>query len=187
MQKIETRITHANGGMHNPRGFSQAKQMLETCKYKEARLYHIAFHGSNQKAPYQAARKSLCEKLRQHGCPCQWQSCVEADDNKGYHMHVYLLVEATSFNPDHILNRKKTEWLTQMVTKNDIEFHLNHPRDSMHWSADGSTKLYATLPKTKPEKLADCIQWISYLYKTRTKEGLKLVYSSSRPSKAKPT
>lgn len=186
MKKIKTKVTDVNDGMHSPREFQKAKRMLETCKYVSPRLYHLCFTDSNQPGDFQEARKSLCEELRRHGAPCQWRACLEADDNRGFHMHIFILVEAKYFNPDHIINRKEGGWLRTLVLKRGIDFHLNPPRDRMHWTTDGKQPNYAYVPKKNPEKLANCIEWISYLYKARSKAGLSQIYSSSRPTREIP-
>ena len=185
MREIRTKVTDANDGMHRAREFQKAKQMLEKCRYINARLYHLTFIGSEQVKPYQDAMKALCERLRRNHMPCQWKACIEAEEDKGLHWHVYILVEAKHRNPDHIINRKSTEWLTQMVTKLGLDFYLNPPQNRLHWDSAGEPKNYATLPKRKPEKLDDCIEWISYLYKARSKFIHKPIYFSSRPTKEK--
>lgn len=185
LKKITTRVTNANEGMHSAREFKKAKEMLESCRYINARLYHISFTGSEQVKPYQAAMKALCERLRRHNAPCQWRACIEAEEDKGLHWHAFILVESKHFNPDHIINRKTDGWLTLMVTKLGLDFYLNHPKNRIHWSAGDKPKNFATLPRSKPEKLADCIEWISYLYKERSKFIHRPIYFSSRPTKEK--
>jgi hypothetical protein len=185
LKKIRTRVTDANEGMHSPKEFKKAKEMIENCRYKSPRLYHLSFKGSEQVQPYQAATKALCENLRRHGMPCQWRACIEAEEDKGLHWHVYILVEAKVSNPDHVINRKRHEWLTTMVTKLGLEFDLNPPRNRIHWGADGQPNNFATLPKSKPEKIADCIEWISYLYKERSKFDRRQIYYASKPSREK--
>jgi hypothetical protein len=185
LKKISTRVTDANEGMHTAREFQKAKEMLEGCRYVNARLYHVSFKGSEQVKPYQTAMKTLCERLRRNRMPCQWRACIEADEGKGLHWHAYILVEAKKNNPDHIINRKSTGWLTEMVTKLELEFYLNPPQSRLHWDSSGEEKNYATLPKSKPAKLKDCIEWISYLYKVRSKFIHRPIYFSSRQTKEK--
>jgi hypothetical protein len=185
LKKIRTKVTDANDGMHNPREFQKAREMLEQNRYINPRLYHLTLTGSEQVSAYQEATKALCAHLRRHGMPCQWRACVEDDEDKGLHWHVYILVESKHSNPDHILNRKDQGWLQIMVLKKGIDFYLNAPRDRMHWTEDGKQLNYATLPKSKPEKLANCIEWISYLYKTRSKPKMRQIYFSSRQSREK--
>lgn len=183
MRKIETNVTLANGGMHSARQFKRAKEMLEQCTYKQPRLYHLCFMNSEQKEPYQSALKALCFELRRQNIPVQWKACLEDDEERGFHMHVFLLVEAANKNPCHIINRKENGWLKNMMSKRGLMYYINQPRSMLHQSKFGEKKNYATMPKSKPVKLADCLNWISYLYKNRSKpEHMERIYLSSRNS-----
>lgn len=183
MRKIVTKITDANEGMHNLVGYQKAKAMIESHAYVQARLYHLCFLGSTQVKPYQDAINALAERLRDSGAPCQWKAALEDDEDRGLHMHVYFLVESHKFNPDHIINRKAGGWLDIMTLKKDITFHLNAPRSAIHNPPDKEPQNYATVPKTKKAKVADCVEWISYLYKIRSKPNLRQIYFSSRPTR----
>lgn len=185
MRKIRTKVTDANEGMHSAREFQKAKEMLEANRYSEGRLYHISFKGSEQVRDYQGAMKALCSELRRHGSPCQWRACIEAEEDKGLHWHAFLLVEAKFFNPDHLINQKSMGWLTIMLAKRGLELDLNRPRDPIHRKADGGQNNFATLPKSRPDKLANCIEWISYLYKARSKFVHRPIYFSSRQTREK--
>lgn len=184
MRKLKTKITEANEGMHDPVGYQKAKAMIENHEYIQARLYHLCFRGSTQVKPYQDAIKALAERLRDHDAPCQWKAALEEDNGEELHMHVFLLVEANRFIPDHIINRKSGEWLDIMTLKKGITFMINPPRSSIHNPPDKSTKNFAKVPKTKKEVVADCVEWISYLYKARSKPDLRQIYFSSRPTRA---
>lgn len=184
MKKIVTKITDANGGMHDVAGYQKAKAMIESHEYVQARLYHLCFLGSNQVKPYRDAINALAERLRDYGAPCQWKAALEDDEERGLHMHVYFLVESHKFNPDHIINRKAEGWLDIMTLKKEITFMINPPRSSIHNPPDREPLNYATVPKTKRAKVADCIEWISYLYKMRSKPDMRQIYFSSRPSRA---
>lgn len=183
MKKITTSITRANGGMHNLRGYKEAERMITEHDYEKARLYHLRLTGANQVAPYKAAIKALVEHLRKNNIRCQYKAAVEEDTEQGVHMHIFILVEAKLNNPDHILNRKTDGWLAIMVLKKGLDFVLNPPRSSIHYGKDGSARNYASVPKTKKAKIADCLIWISYLYKNRSKPNLEQIYFSSRPTR----
>ena len=160
--------------------------MLETHPYQSAQLYHICFVGSTQVEPYKEAVKSLVEHLRDKNMPCQYRAALEegdTEDSNELHMHVFLLVEAKFAKPIGIIHRKPEGWLKTMAMKKGIDFHLNHPRSPLHFGRNGQQKLYASLPPSKPEKLADCINWISYLYKARSKPKIRQRYFASRPNR----
>lgn len=185
MEKVKTKITEAknNGGMHDLKGYKKAKAMIEDHQYKEARLYHLCFLGATQVAPYKAAIKALMERLRDHGAPAQYKAALEEDEGKELHMHVFVLVEAAKFNPDHIINRKAGGWMDTMTLKKDITFDINAPRSPIHNPPERKPYNYASVPKTKKDKIDDCIEWISYLYKNRSKPDLRQIYFSSRPAR----
>lgn len=190
--KISTTVTsaHGNGGVHSTKQLKTAWDMLRNCTYKRARLYHICFTGATQVEPYREANDELIRKLRKK-TEVQWKGAVEVDsedddESKGLHFHVFILIDAFSWNPDHILNRKVMGDLYILTAKHGITFKLNEPRDPIHRAEDGSQLNYATLPPSKPEKLANCLNWISYLYKRRTKsKDIKPTYYSSRAGQSK--
>lgn len=184
MPKESTRVSSAkdNGGLHSLRQYKGAKKMLEGNTYLEPRLYHLCFTESTQVAPYKAAIKALVERLRDWGMPCQYRAALEQNDSEKLHMHIFILVEAKHNDPSITINRKDG-WLKTMILKKGLDFYLNHPRDPIHFSKAGKHKLYATIPKSKPEKMADCLDWISYLYKNRSKPKLRQIYFSSKPTR----
>lgn len=160
--------------------------MLETHPYQSAQLYHLCFVGSTQVEPYKEAIKALVEYLRDRKMPCQYRAAVEVSDSEEsneLHMHVFLLVEAKFVKPIGYIHRKAGGWLKEMAMKKGIDFHINHPRDPLHFGKKGQQHPFATLPPSKPEKLADCINWISYLYKARSKPNFRQRYFASRPTR----
>lgn len=163
--------------------------MLREHSYIEARLYHLAFGDSTQVEPYLEIIKSLVEKLRKMGMPCQYMAALEEDTTKCLHIHVFLLVEAAHYNPDRVINGNSPGWLRDTAQKKEVSFSLYPPESSIHWGTtkDGiSTKLnYATVPKTKRAKVDDCCEWISYLFKNRSKPDIRQIYFSSKPTRAK--
>jgi hypothetical protein len=185
MKRIKGKVADAknNDGFHNLPGYYSAVTMLRDHDYTEARLYHICFTDSDTKKPYLAAMKALAEHLRKHNIRCQYRAALEISSAGKLHMHTYYLVEGALNNPDHILNRKADGWLAIMLLKRGMSFYLNHPRSPMHYAKNGSQKNYASVPKTKEDKVADCCTWIQYLYKHRDKPASGQVYFSSRPQR----
>lgn len=194
MRKLTTTVTsaHDNGGIHSTKQLNLAWDMLDNCTYERARLYHICFTGSTQVKPYLTALNQLMRLLRKK-TQAQYQAAIELDDeddedSKGLHLHVFILIDAMHWNPDHVLNRIHMDPLYVITARNGITFKINEPRDPIHRAKDGTLMNYATLPPSKREKLDDCKNWISYLFKRRSKPiGFKNIYHSSRPGRAKPT
>jgi hypothetical protein len=185
MKKVKGKVVDAkdNGGFHDLRAYRKAEAMIRDHDYKQARLYHLCFTDSTDKNTYLAVIKSLAEHLRKNNIRCQYKAGLEISKSGNLHMHVFILVEADLNNPDHILNRKPGEWLALLCDRKGIGFYLNHPRSPLHRGKDGSQRNYATVPKTKPEKVEDCCTWLQYLYKNRDKPKTGTVYFSSRPDR----
>lgn len=184
MKKEETSITLANDGMHSQRQYAKMKRMLNGNTYKQPRLYHIVFTGSEQSDDYHDALKALCFELRRKNMPCQWKACLEVEPEKGLHMHVFILVEAKHINPCSLINHNAQSWFVVMMQKRGLGFHIAPPQSPIHRTGDGKRLNYATLAG---EKLADCIVWISYLVKSRSKlDSMTHIYFGSRPTRSVP-
>lgn len=186
MRRDTTGILERNGSMHRQKQYRQIKAMLEGHGYKRPRLYHLVLMDDIEgggAARFLTALKAICLKLRQNDITTRWRACLERDDEKGLHFHVFLLVDATEKNPCAIINTKKEGWLRTMLEKRALRFHLSPPKADMHrvgGTVQGRRKNYASLAG---DKLADCIEWISYLAKARSKpDDIRGIYFSSRDS-----
>lgn len=177
MKKEETVITLINGGMHSQRAYVRMKDMLINNEYINPRLYHIVLMGSEDLREYQSALKSLCAELAKNNIPTQWKSCLEIDNHKRLHIHVFLLVEAKYKNPCSIINGNEQGWLNVMLSKRELRYHIAQPKNPIHQTGKGKILNYATLAG---EKLADCLIWISYLVKNRSKPDIEHIYFGSR-------
>lgn len=182
-------ILEMNGGLHDPRRYKAAIRMIRRCskEYKAARMYHIVLHNSN-KYTYKAAWEDTCRELTKRGISYRWKSALETDSDDqhypGVHMHVFIIVEAEYTNPAAVFNQNPNGVWRKLQEQYGIQFAVCPPKNSMH-----GKQPFQTLPKTKPEKLADAELRISYLFKNRSKPSSNRahnrVYSSSRePSKA---
>ncbi len=178
MKKEETSITLFNDGMHSQKAYVKMKDMLKHNKFINPRLYHIVMMGTEITKEYQAAMKALCLELRRKDMPCEWKACLEVEEEKGLHWHAFILVEAKYHNPCSILNHNKQGWLVAMMQKRELTFHIAPPKSPIHKTGEGKTINYATLAG---EKLNDCLLWISYLVKRRSKcISMEHIYFGSR-------
>jgi hypothetical protein len=196
LRRETTEITERHGGVHSQRALARARAMLTGHGFARPRLYHIVLLDHAAESPtsvrrFQGAIKALCRKLRQHGTSARWRACIERDDEKGMHCHVFMLVDATAANPCAILNTKRhgaQAWLHRMLAVRFMDFHLAQPKASMHrvgGTVEGRRKNYATLAGNK---LDDCLLWLSYLAKRRSKPSdIRTIYLSSRDSRNEPT
>lgn len=184
MKKEETVITLANEGMHGQKAYRKMKDVLATHNYTAPRLYHLVFMGSEVSKDYHAAMKALCLELRRQDIPCQWKACLEVDDEKGLHFHAFILAEAKHRNPCSLLNHNAQHWFNVMMLKRGLTYHIAPPHNPIHRNREGKRLNYATLAG---EKLADCMVWISYLVKRRSKVvSMRGIYFGSRPSRVIP-
>lgn len=190
MQKTTTAILERNGGMHRPKQYRQVKAMLQGHGYTRPRLYHLVLLDEldgRDATRFLKALKAICLKLRQDGIATRWRACLERDDEKGLHFHVFLLVDATVKNPCAIINTKPDGWLRTMLARRAMRVHLSQPKADMHrvgGTVQGRRKSYASLAG---DKLADCMEWLSYLVKARSKpDDIRNLYFSSRDSRHTP-
>ena len=162
--------------------------MLTGHGYKQPRLYHLVLIDDTETAERQGASrflkalKVLCLELRQNDIPTRWRACLERDEKKGMHFHVYVLVDAINRNPCRFINTKtgKEGWLRSMLEKRVLRFHLSPPKSDIHRKRNGDRENYAHVSRAK---LDDCIEWISYLAKARSKpDDISHIYFSSRDS-----
>lgn len=190
MLKITTPITDANGGMHCQRSYRKAMDMLIKHPYAHGRLYHLTMTGSENRLAYRSALELLCKHLRANNMPVMWKACYERDDQKRYHMHVMLLIEAHYRHPDTVMRYQKGAFLENLMYQHGLGFNIAEPQDPMHYVA-GKQVNSMYVPKNPGPKLEDALCYISYLYKARSKEGVEgQIYTSSTnrgSAKTRPT
>lgn len=186
-KKIETTVTAGrNGGIHDVRRYMQAVKWLTTHTFTNGQLWHIVFKGSDNRDDYKAALDRLCEKLRSLDMEVEWRDAFELCPTKGFHRHVFLLIEAAVRKPASILRYRVGGWLVDMLKRYNLTFHLSPPKSAIHHTSKGYPKKYAYVPKNPGPVLDDCTNWLSYIYKVRSKEGvIGSIYSSSRKKATK--
>lgn len=188
-----TYITERNGGVHRQKAWRKVKAMLIDHGMKSARLYHLVLmlgidDGQGGEVPrFQRALKAMCLILTQAGIRYRWRACVELDEAKGWHFHVFMLAESIKANPCRIINHSKAGDLFKLMTGHRLDYHLSPPKSDMHRTGGthaGHRQNYAYIAGA--EKLADCEEWLSYLVKTRSKPtDTKQIYFSSRDTVTK--
>ncbi len=184
-KKVETSIHKANGGNHSPVNYRKHKAMLSSHPYKNGYLYHLVLTGSEDRKVYRKAVELLCKQLRSKGMPCRYKACYERDKFKRFHKHVFLLIEAKDVHPDTVIHFRKGHWFKEMTESLGLQFKIAKPQDPMHYVA-GKQVNYAYVPKKAGAKLDDCLLWISYLTKVRSKAGVDgQIYTGSTNREAK--
>lgn len=183
MRKQTTRVLEkpTNEGIHSQKAWRKIRSMLVDHGFLQPRLYHLVLMDNIDwltASRFQRALKALCRKLTREGIDYQWRACIERDEDKGLHFHVFILAEAKHFNPCSVINTTKTGWLTEMLTTHRMTFNLAPPKAAIHLTRDGKQLNYATLAGAK---LDDCIERLSYLVKARSKPlDMRPIYFSSR-------
>lgn len=183
-KRIETTVTAGrNGGIHDTRSYKKACQWLDGHTFTNGQLWHVVFKGSASREDYTYALDTLCEQLRDAGMAVEWRAAYEVDDKKGLHRHVFLLIEAELHKPHAIIqwNDHTPTPFMRLMAKRGISFYIAAPEGVIHRTAEGKQQKYAYVPKKAGPKLDDCKNWLSYIYKVRSKEGVVgEIYSSSR-------
>lgn len=192
MKKQVTDITERNGGVHSQKAMRRINAMLLGHDFSNPRLYHIVMTldtddgQGGELARYQRALKALCLMLTKKHIHYRWRACFERDPEKdlrgkGAHFHLFLLVEAKSRNnPCGTINHHRNWPLSRMMHNHRVSYHIAQPKDDIHRTAEGKRKNYASLAGAK---MADCLEWVSYLVKKRSKPtDTRQIYFSSRDS-----
>ena len=160
--------------------------MLDDHGYRDPRLYHLILKDGvacTDAKPFLTALKALFRAMRSAGIETRWRGCLELDDEKGLHFHVFILANAFVENPCKFINTKTDGFLRSMLERRGMTFHLAQPKSDMHKVGGvftGDRRNYAYVSKDKRE---DCLEWISYLVKGRSKpDDIRGIYFSSRDS-----
>lgn len=156
---------------------------------------------------YSKAITEIARRLKRYRIDHRWLGAFEYDEqneqgtSKLFHFHVMLICDASEYQPSTIVNRNKSGWLAGLLNRLGVKMYINPPKGYMHlpkvWQEkvdEGVVKIedipdselhpYQTLPKTKPWKIEDAKERVSYLYKKRSKAGVEgNAYTSSRNCK----
>lgn len=179
--KIFTELTNNHGGIHDPRQFKQAIKMIETAlaEWDRPRLSHICLTGADVKT-YIAALNRFKRKLTSAGVTYAYKAALEEDSQKGLHLHIMLLIDhkraGKHTNPYGLISDNVKSPLCSSMDRfheEGLEFNICTSR----YSKDR----FLPILKKDYESLNQAVEWCSYIYKQRSKEGLQgRIYYSSR-------
>lgn len=174
-KKMNSAILGANGGLDSARALKTARNVLLNHDLRQPVLYHMVLTGSQDIKTYQAVIKSLVRRLRSR-CRTEYFGAyeVEPEEGKGLHAHCFLLIETSEKTPFKIMNVNDGEYLHKLAERHKLvnkdgstrRIHVAKPKNRMH---DGH---FFARP-VGDDKLANCLSWIEYEYKSRSKEGVQ--------------
>jgi hypothetical protein len=173
-KKMNSFILDANGGLESARALSHARNVLLSHDLKQPVLYHLVLTGSQSIPVYQGVIKSLMRRIRNHGCRLEYFGAYENDEKKGMHAHCYILIETgRRKTPFKLLDVNDGEYLHKLAERHGLvnekgktqRIHVSKPKNAMH-----EGQFFAR--PTKGEKLDNCLCWIEYPYKQRSKDGI---------------
>lgn len=163
--RISNAILEANGGLDSARALDMALEILRHHDLRQPVLYHFVITGSESIPVYQATIKALVRRLRNYGCRTEYFGSFEVQPMKGLHAHCFLLIETSKKTPFAILDIVEGKYLHQLATKKGLNpVHIAKPKNPMHGG-----QFFA---RPVGEKLDDCEQWVTYAYKSRSKESV---------------
>jgi hypothetical protein len=172
-----TVLTSKHGGLHNQKKFKEAVAMIEYASehFRRPNLCHICFTHANH-STYQAVVKRFCRSLANLGIRYCYKAALENDNVKGEHLHLMLIVEHKRKRLHGLINNQPSSLLGSAVgffqDSSLIRYRVCQSRYS------GDTFLHIT--KTMYEPFNEAIEWLSYIYKVRSKQNGGMTYFSSR-------
>lgn len=163
-----TTSANGNGGIDNQRKFKEGVLMLEKAigDYSDPQLLHLVLTHSTDNT-YTSFISRLCRSLKAKGIHTEYKACTESDSFKGQHVHIMLVVDTDT--PGTVL--EVVDKVEASVNATQPEFRVKVCEAHRH-----GNKPYIPLSIWT---LQDAADWLSYIYKSRSKaEGHR--YMSSR-------
>jgi hypothetical protein len=191
-RKWITRTTQGNrnGGLHNQEEFRKGVEMLEFCahKFRNPRLFHVCFTGAtleNGVSVYRLALRRFCRVLKAEGVKYRWKAAVEHDEDKGLHWHVMIVLDAgqrqthrfiTSSNESGKLENESALKKAVRHTLSEcslLDYRVNSPQSRRPLA-------FIQLNQSNVAFFEEAAEWLSYIYKARSKPDARTVYYSDR-------
>jgi len=182
-----TKNTKNHGGLHQQEAFRKGIEMLEYCAhhFRNPRLFHLCFTGADL-AIYKLVMKRFCRILTMEEIDYRYKAAVEEDSEKGLHFHVMIVLGArdrqthpfiTSINEDGKVENVSALRKAIIHTWSDcqtLKCRVNPPR-----SMSGRTA-FLQFNQSNMEMFHEAAEWMSYIYKSRSKPESGTVYFSDR-------
>jgi hypothetical protein len=170
-------ILSANGGLHSKRAMKKVKDRLQNHGMKRSILVQFVLTGSQSVKVYRDTYNDIADHIRDNGSRCEYFGCLEVDEVKGLHSHVYFVIETIKKFPHKTLDVTDGAWLHKLAERRGLvnddgttrRIHIAQPQNKMH-NSHGRKQFFARLDDEA--KLADCLERIEYLYKNRSKANV---------------
>lgn len=187
-RKWVTRTTQGrgNGGLHRQEEFRKGVEMLEHCahSFRNPRLFHVCFTGATV-AIYRLALRRFCRVLRAEGVNYRWKGAVEHDAEKGLHMHVMIVLEGGNRQTHRFITssdetaKLENESALRKAVRHTwsecslLDYHVNPPQSRRPLA-------FIQFNQSNTEFFDEAAEWLSYIYKARSKPESGTVYFSDR-------
>lgn len=169
-----------NQGVHSTRRLKSVQTMMTTHGLKKAVVYQFILSGKSAKADYQATIKALIRHIRTQ-CRAEYIGAYEVGDEKGgLHCHCYIIIETAHQIPRYLLDVSEGHFIARRIKRTGMSIRIEPPKGKMHGGA-----MFAKMDT--PAKLADCIAWVEYHIKGRSKAavaGREVYFASEFASNA---
>jgi hypothetical protein len=187
-RKWITRTTQGggNGGLHKQEEFRKGVEMLEHCahSFRNPRLFHVCFTNASL-AVYRLTMRRFCRVLKAEGVNYRWKAAVEHDAAKGLHMHAMIVLEGGDrqthrfiTSSDESAKMDNESALRKAVRHtwsecNLLEYRVNPPQSRRPLA-------FIQFNQSNMEFFDEAAEWLSYIYKARSKPDSGTVYFSDR-------
>lgn len=184
-RKWITRNTVNHGGLHKQEEFKKGIAMLEHCahNFRNPRLFHICFTGADLDT-YQKAMIRFCRALSAQEVEYRYKAALEYDSEKGLHFHVMIILgadqqthrfitssdETGKIENESILRKAVRDTWSECCT---LAYRVNPPLSRRPLA-------FIQLNQTNQEFFEEAVEWMSYIYKTRSKPKEGMVYFSDK-------
>jgi hypothetical protein len=187
-KKWITRTTQGggNGGLHNQEEFRKGVEMLEWCahSFRNPRLFHVCFTGAPV-AVYRLVIRRFCRGLKMQGIRYRWKAAIEHDSAKGLHMHLMIVLEGGSHQTHRFITSSdeygKLENVSLLRKAVQHTFSdCSHLRYRVNPPQSRRPLAFIQFNQTNAEFFEDAAEWLSYIYKARSKPETGTVYFADR-------
>ena len=188
-RKWITNNTANHGGIHKQEEFKKGVRMIEQCahNFRNPRLFHICFTGAEENI-YKTVMVRFCRLLTAAHVDYRYKAALEVDTTRGVHFHVMIVLGTEQQTHRFITSsneREKTEnesALRKAVRRTwddctTLDYRVNAPK-----SRSGEVA-FIQFNQTNMVFFNEAVEWMSYIYKVRSKPSVGTIYFSGRQQK----